>query len=54
MKHWHWSYKSNRPVSHSHKGGEKMHIHSDKGWGGYGRTKKVVQDLYRGFGKRKK
>ena len=42
MKHWHYSRRSARPVSHSHKDGELIHIHGNKGWIGYGRTKKSL------------
>ena len=45
MKHYHWSQRSNRAVSHSHAKGNIRHIHSSKGWLHYGRTKRgVVSD----------
>ena len=42
MKHWHWSRRSSRPVSHKHKGGDRIHIHGEKGWISYGRTKNTL------------
>ncbi len=42
MKHWHYSRPSRRPVNHSHKGGNRIHTHLNKGWLGYGRTKKSL------------
>ena len=42
MEHWHYSRPSEKAVKHSHTGGDKIHIHSNKGWLGYGRTKESL------------
>lgn len=45
MKHYHWSRPSRRAVSHSHEGGNRIHIHGNKGWLGYGKTKASLLKL---------
>lgn len=54
MKHWHWSRKSDRAVSHKHEGGNETHIHGSKGWIGYGRTKASLLKLGKVRGKSKR
>lgn len=44
MRHWHYSRPSRKALVHSHKGGNEIHGHLNRGWVGYGRTKKSLMD----------